>query len=108
MFSSVSGKSGTGGSGAKVRTGHPHGAGVDGDKLVTGVEMVSTASPSCTGRGKLSLMIRSSWRQVLLMNSADSSLTMCSSVLVVLLMLLLTVTSTGIAPRTVSGLLSAE
>ena len=83
-------------------------AGDDGEELLLVLEMASTASPSCTGRGKLSLMMRSYWRQVLMMNSADSSLTMCRRVLVVLVMLPLTVTSTGMAPRTVRGLLSAE
>ena len=60
MFSSVSGKCGTGGSGDKTRTGHPHGAVDDGGELLPALEIASTASPSCTGRGKLSLMMRSS------------------------------------------------
>ena len=67
----------------------------------------STTSLSCSGRGKLSLMMPSYCRHGLLMNRADSSLTMWISCLAVLLMLSLMVMSTGIAPRTVRGLLSA-
>ena len=107
MFSSVAGKFSTGGSGAVVRDGHPHGAADGGGGLLPVVLSASTVSPSCSGRGKLSLIMRSSCRHDLLMNRADNSLTMWRSCLAVLFMLPLTVMSTGMAPSTVRGLLSA-
>ena len=109
-FPSMTGKSGMGGSGADVCVGQPHGA-VDGKSvLLPASPMASTVSNTFSWRGKLSLMMPSSCKQtlLLLMDQVDNSLTMLRSCLLVFPLLPLTVISTGIAPMTVSGLLSEQ
>ena len=107
-FPSMTGKSGMGGSGADVCVGQPHGA-VDGNSvLLPASPMASTVSNTFSWRGKLSLMMPSSCKQTLLMDKVDNSLTMWRSCLLVFPLLPLTVISTGIAPMTVSGLLSEK
>jgi hypothetical protein len=71
------------------------------------VDSAWTASPDLCGKGKDSLKMFNSFKQVLLMNKEESSDTMWGNLTMVLDSLPVTVSTTGIAPSTLSGLLSA-